>query len=236
MLREIAAASLIILACETRPGSNRPDASDSSGGADAGPVSGGTHGDSAGASGAGAWVDTFDPSGCEHPEVVEDCEDGWCRIPPGCFIMGAPENEWGFAPEETRSKTTLTRGFLIMQTEVTQEQWTSLGLANPSRIYDSGPAAGEGDCTDRDCPVGNVNWFEAVSYANLLSEQEGLEPCYVLQECSGEIGVGYAGLLCTSFEINAPTLYECEGYRLPTDAECAFSGRIRSAVPAAFDH
>lgn len=30
---------------------------------------------------------------CVHPGVEQDCENGWCRIPAGCFIWGSPEWE-----------------------------------------------------------------------------------------------------------------------------------------------
>lgn len=39
--------------------------------------------------------DNYDDSGCEHPALTKDCSGGWCKVPPGCFIMGSPEHEWG---------------------------------------------------------------------------------------------------------------------------------------------
>ena len=93
--------------------------------------SGGTS--DSGAAGASALpADNYDDSGCEHPVVARDCKDGWCNVPPGCFIMGSPEREWGHPPQEKRVKVTLTRGFLIGQHEVTNQQWVSFKLANPA--------------------------------------------------------------------------------------------------------
>jgi hypothetical protein len=37
-------------------------------------------------------------------------------------------------------------------------------------------------------PVSFVSWWEAVAFANALSEHQGVEPCYVLQGCIGEPG------------------------------------------------
>jgi len=48
----------------------------------------------------------------------------WC--PPGTFLMGSPESEEGRQDNERQVKVTLSRGFWMGETEVTQEQWKSL--------------------------------------------------------------------------------------------------------------
>jgi len=66
------------------------------------------------------------------------------------------------------------------------------GRENPSKVFESGPYVGKGNCLAPECPVGNVTWFEAAAFADLLSERSEppLEPCYLLEGCSGELGKG----------------------------------------------
>src|SRR5690606_11388806 len=98
------------------------------GGAGAEPLaSGGTVG-SGGALGTGGSPDDPDSlqptADCIHPEVVEDCEGDFCRIPPGCFIMGAPPEEFGRALRDSdQVQVTLTHAFWMGRTEVTRAQW-----------------------------------------------------------------------------------------------------------------
>ena len=68
----------------------------------------------------------------------------WC--PPGTFTMGAPKSEEDLMSEK-QHEVTLTRGFWMMETEVTQKQWKSVMRNNPSYY--------KGD----DLPVENVTWY-----------------------------------------------------------------------------
>ena len=48
----------------------------------------------------------------------------WC--PPGKFMMGSPESEPGREEIETQHPVTLTKGFWLLESEVTQEMWESV--------------------------------------------------------------------------------------------------------------
>ncbi len=54
-------------------------------------------------------------------------------VAPGSFSMGSPESESGRVDDEIQHEVTLTEGFFIGETELTQDQWSALMPANPSR-------------------------------------------------------------------------------------------------------
>jgi len=131
-------------------------------------------------------------------------QEGYVYVPPGTFLMGDPDATYDFRPHDV----TLTRGYLIQTTEVTQGQWAATFPTAPSLHVACGPQ----------CPVENVSWWDALAYANALSTAQGLEPCYVLTGCANTPGDHY---LCGAVSVNTPSgsVYDCEGYRLPTSAE-----------------
>ena len=184
------------------------------------------------------WYDSCGVQGSrvETCETYEPCVDSgetafcidFVEIPAGTFCMGSPDgstecmsetppSEGGRDGVETLHEVTLTRGFFLQQTEVTQRQWTALGFTNPSYLNECG----------LDCPVETVNWWEAVAYVNALSELEELTPCYTLEGCDpSSAGTDIA---CTGITVSDPDAsgnpYLCEGYRLPMEAEWEYAYR-----------
>ncbi len=80
-------------------------------------------------------------------------------IPSGQFLMGSPNTEPGRERNEMRHEVTLTKGFWMLETEVTQEQWFTLQKNNV------GPAS-----VSKNPRVG-VSWMECVEFCEQLSKQ-----------------------------------------------------------------
>ena len=127
----------------------------------------------------------------------------WC--PPGSFMMGSPATEEGRYDVESQHLVTLTKGFWMGETEVTQGQWKK--IMNGETIIDLARKGLQVDCNgdpNKRCgvlndkiPVYNVNWYEAVEFCRKLTERARAE---------GRIPDGYE-------------------YRLPTEAEWEYACR-----------
>ncbi len=59
---------------------------------------------------------------------------------------------------------TLTKGFWLMEHEVTQGEWQAVMGSNPSFLSSCGPA----------CPVEKVSWDDAVEFAKRVSARDGV--------------------------------------------------------------
>lgn len=102
-------------------------------------------------------------------------------IPPGTFVMGSPESESGRERDETQHEVTLTKGFWMMEHEVTQGEWETVMGSNPnatSTTYDYGREGGSCDYFGRglgsDLPVTCVDWDQASEFARRVSARDGV--------------------------------------------------------------
>ncbi len=162
----------------------------------------------------GAWYVDADQYGYDVAEFWLDREHKWAAtnfayIPAGTFQMGSFSDEMcrNFQEEPVHT-VTISHGFSMQSTEVTQQQWMDIFGSNPSD---------QADCMD--CPVGFVTWYDCCIYCNRLSQAEGLTPCY------------YSDALYTSVFDGTPpvtsgNIYwnpDANGYRLPTEAEWEYA-------------
>ena len=121
----------------------------------------------------------------EHPAAQT-----MVAIPSGNFQMGSLE---GGSNEQPIHAVALS-AFYMSSTEITQGQFQARMGTNPS--YFTG---------DDSRPVENVTWFDAVTFCNMLSTNQGLEPCYNLSTWTCD--------------------FSKNGYRLPTEAEWEYACR-----------
>jgi formylglycine-generating enzyme required for sulfatase activity len=121
----------------------------------------------------------------------------WC--PAGSFVMGSPADEPERRPGEDQVEVTLTKGFWMSKYEVTQGDWKRAFDKLPGALTAELPA---GD----DLPVGNVNFAEAESYCQKITE---------IGRKSGEL----------------PTDWE---FRLPTEAQWEYACRAGTTTATSF--
>ena len=106
-----------------------------------------------------------------------------------------------------------------MNHEVTVGEWNDV-MSEVSATAE-GSCATEGDKTQ--CPMRNVNWFDAVTFANAMSKKDGRQECYQLVGCEGIPGT--EGYTCASVTEMIFGFAACSGYRLPTEAEWEYIAR-----------
>lgn len=138
-------------------------------------------------------------------------------VPAGTYVQGSPLSEANRNADEVRFTHTLTKNLVIMATEVTQHMWADLQSTQPSVPADPTDLFWSSGVNS---PVQNVTWYEAVLFANLLSNEEGLIPCYYTD-------AGFTSPV-TSTNYTSGTIYcnfDTDGYRLPTEGEWEYSCR-----------
>lgn len=112
-----------------------------------------------------------DPAGTRKLIKFEDCELAFCWCPPSKFLMGSPQSEQNRRNDENQVSVTLSKGFWIMETVVTQKLWQTL----TGEQLDWEIRCGLGE----DYPAYYVSWEMALDFCKKITsklQSSGLIP------------------------------------------------------------
>ena len=114
---------------------------------------------------------------------------------PESYTMGAPRHEKGQRANEFLKKIILRKNFYSSLTEVTIKQF----MLHRGKSYTK---------KNKNLPVSNISWIDAISFCNWLSKKEGYDNVYIFDK-----------------EKYIRANLQNNGYRLPTEAEWEWLAR-----------
>ena len=104
-----------------------------------------------------AW-DAEPKAGARKVLKIKGVDFAFRYCPAGTFLMGSPTSEADRGGAETQHKVTLTKGFWLLETSVTQGMYRAITGSNPSCF---GPAD--------NLPVESVSWYDCQAFCESLN-------------------------------------------------------------------
>jgi formylglycine-generating enzyme required for sulfatase activity len=117
----------------------------------------------------------------QSPYVIPGLKLELLWVEPGTFLMGTATDDNPQKAESPQTKVTLTHGFWLGKTEVTQGQYEAITGENPSTFKNLGA----------DAPVERVSWDDAMAFCQKLTARE---------RAAGRLPEGYSYTLPTEAE------------------------------------
>ena len=143
------------------------------------------------------------------PQQIKTGLGGTLRfIIPDIFDMGAGRREPGRRSNEIQKRVELTRSFYLGEHEISNGSFKEFDPGHDSGLL------GRALLSEKDRPVVNVSWEEAIRFCNWLSKKDGLPAAYAVKD--------------GQWSLKSPVTI---GYRLPTEAEWAWAARYASGKP-----
>ena len=155
------------------------------------------------------------------PQVVDVVAETEAKVamryvPSGSFLLA-----------RTGPTMTISKAFLMAETEITQELWQEVmgdSDNNPNPSHHQGsmrlPAEGSGDIQEKR-PVEDVTWYDAIEFCNELSKKMGKEEVYTITNIVRvKAGDQYGDYWLKSIlKATVTADFSKNGYRLPTEME-----------------
>ena len=110
-----------------------------------------------------AWVKSAGNRAGEESfiEIAPGVDMNFCWCPAGKFTMGSTKSEADLSDSENQIEVTLSRGFWMAKTEVTQAQWQAVMGGNPSEFKGA------------NLPVENISWHDTQVFLKKLNAIAG---------------------------------------------------------------